>query len=402
MIMSFLSHKYKRHRTLMIGALLIIALGIVGYGIYARYAHGADGRAAAIVATCAKDESHDECYETLVPQLYPKLSVAQLFDIVKEIRTVDPSYQFCHVLAHKIGEVVVAQDPEHWRDALAFNPSDGMCSNGYLHGVVGGRFRSEVLDPEMIQKLVPDFSLACEASQKWHPTSFDRAVCYHGMGHLYDFITNADLKQALVLCEKTTPENMRRMCIQGVFMQIYQPLEPDDYVLIEQMPVKPTKTTVRTFCATFKLPEYVGSCMEESWPLFRTEILSGKGAEAFCAGYPNAEEADFCWRGVSAIIGRMSLADPAQAQAACDAVPVQRKGMCYSGSAQAIVEETRLAGAAAVAFCGRTDGAAEDECYFSLANEAPSLFGTSAGLDAFCALLPADYRGTCLQARGGN
>src|SRR3989344_3814855 len=188
-----------------------------------------------IVHDCAQARDRSACYEAEVPTLYPQLSVAQVFDIVREIRREDPSYQFCHVLAHKIGERVVAEDPERWIDAIPLNPPDGLCSNGFIHGVVGGRFRAEVLDDETLEKLIPDFSRACEPRKGWQPSSLDQAICYHGIGHLYMFVTDADIPKALSLCERTArgsdPErDFRRVCREGVFMQIYQPLEPDDYL----------------------------------------------------------------------------------------------------------------------------------------------------------------------------
>lgn len=376
-------------------ALIFTALCLGAYVVYLNTRATTHTAASRILAECKDGDSHDTCYESLVPQLYPDFSVPQVFDVVREILVQDRSYQFCHVLGHKIGQAVVAQDPAHWRDAIAFNPPDNLCSNGYIHGVVGGRFRSEVLDDATIEKLIPDFSLACEPSAVWHPTSFDRAVCYHGMGHLYDFITNADVPKALSLCRATMPKDGQRVCIQGVFMQIYQPLEPDDYELIAQMETKPTAETVRQFCAVYKDPEYVGSCLEESWPLFRESILNGTGAETFCAGYPNAEESLYCWQGISAIVGRTSLADPAQAVNACSHFPSERQGMCFAGSAQAVIEENRDLGTGAVALCAQARGAAADECYASLAKRATSIFGESSRRAAFCALLPEAYRAVC-------
>lgn len=373
------------------------ALLIAGAALYSRL-NGSDAESVArrIVAACKESPKHDECYESKVPQLYPATSIPDILSVIRDIRAQDPSYQFCHVLAHKLGERVVAEDPDHWRDAIAYNPSDGLCSNGFIHGVVGGRFRSEVLSDATIEKLIPDFSLACQATEKWHPTDFDSAVCYHGMGHLYDFITDANLMKAVDLCKRTTPKEAQRTCIEGVFMQIYQPLEPDDYALIDRMPVKPTKETVRIFCAAYKDPVYVGSCMSESWPFFNDEILDGSGAAAFCAGYPNAEEEQFCWLTISSIVGRMSLSKPDQAVHACNAFPERVQGICYAGSAQAVIEEQRTQGETAVALCERAPIQAKEFCLSSLAEKARFIYGDSDGLQAFCAMLPAEYATSCI------
>ncbi|MCE9541466.1 hypothetical protein K8R03_02805 [Candidatus Kaiserbacteria bacterium] len=355
-----------------------------------------EARANAIVTTCKTQTDPSACYEKEVPALYPGVAVPQLFDIIRIIRQKDPSYQFCHVLAHKIGEKVVAEDPNRWVDAIPMNPTDGLCSNGYIHGVVGGRFRAEVLDDSTLQKFLPDFRRACEPHNGWNPSNLDKAMCYHGMGHLYDFITNADLKKALALCEETTSDDFHRVCREGVFMQIYQPLEPDDYALIAQMPVKPTADTVRQFCAAFRSnPAYEGACLRESWPL-HAGMTDGTGVESFCSGQPNAEEETACYQSATAIIGRMSLGDPAKAADACGKLPSERQDLCFKTTAQAVLEENRNDASKAISLCARAPGSIARNCMETLTMQAPFIFGQNSDeLQRFCAALPADMRSQC-------
>jgi hypothetical protein len=152
--------------------IVVLALAFAGcVGLYI-FAPRSAADAGAIVNECAKESDSVECYERVVPALYPAYSIPEVFDILREIRTIDPTYQFCHVLSHKLGEKVVAENPAAWIDAIPLNPGDGMCSNGFIHGVVGGRFRADVLDKEMLEALLPDFRVACEARPK-RPRSGD-------------------------------------------------------------------------------------------------------------------------------------------------------------------------------------------------------------------------------------
>lgn len=349
-----------------------------------------------IVASCSGGDDHAACYETEVSALYPNLSVARIFDVIREIRREDPSYQFCHVLAHKIGERVVAEDPNRWIDAIPLNPSDGLCSNGFIHGVVGGRFRAEVLDDATLQKLLPDFRRACEPRTGWQPSGLDQAICYHGLGHLYDFITNADLPKALDICTQTTTEQYRRVCIEGVFMQIYQPLEPDDYLMIEQMPVKPTANTVRQFCAQYRSnPAYEGACLRESWPM-HPGMDDGTGVESFCSNQPNEDEGTACYQTATAIIGRQSLGNPEKAASACGQLPGTWQDMCFSTVAQAFLEENRTDASKAIEFCGRAQGSLAERCISSLVGQAAFIFGRNKSeMKAFCAALPSEMRDQC-------
>lgn len=369
---------------------------VVGTGTMVR-SDAMSAVASGIVTKCVgSGPDHAVCYESEVPALYPQFSVPQLFDIIRSIRLGDPSYQFCHVLAHKVGERVVAEDPSAWIDAIPLNPPDGLCSNGFIHGVVGGRFRAEVLDDATIEAFLEDFKAACEPREEWRPSDLDRAICYHGLGHLYDFITNADIPKALSLCERTAPSDFRRVCVQGVFMQIYQPLEPDDYLLIEQMPVKPTKETVQQYCATFKEPLYVGSCLSESWPYAREELLDGTGVQSFCAGQPSERETEQCYITAASIVGRMSLSNAEQITRACSGFPIAERATCYTYSAQAVLEENLNDASKAVAVCLSAGGTTADQCIETLVDHALFTFGGRTTVHAeFCSSVPAKFRDRC-------
>ncbi len=349
-----------------------------------------------ILRDCAQGGDRAACYEAEVSELYPRLSVPNVFEVVRDIRRSDASYQFCHVLAHKVGERVVAEDPDKWIDAIPLNPSDGLCSNGFIHGVVGGRFRAEVLDDATLQKLLPDFRRACEPRKGWTPSNLDQAICYHGLGHLYDFITNADLPKALDICTRTTSQQYRRVCIEGVFMQIYQPLEPDDFLMIEQMPVKPTKDTVRQFCARFgDTPAYEGACLRESWPL-HAGMTDGTGVEAFCSNQPNAEEEVACYESSTAIIGRLSLGNPEKAASACNELPEGRRSLCFGTAAQAVLEENREDVSKAISLCVLAGDSIARGCMIKLAEQATFIFGQNEReITAFCSALPTSLQGSC-------
>lgn len=351
-----------------------------------------------------KGGDRSQCYEKEVPKLYPEYDFPEIFRVIREIRSLDPSYQFCHVLAHKLGEAAVAEDPLKWLDAMPENPPNSLCSNGFIHGVIVGRFRNDVLDDASLQAAIPDFKKACEPRDNWKPSPLDQAICYHGMGHLFTFITNADLMRALEVCDaigQSPTGNFMRVCREGVYMQIYQPLEPDDFELVAQLEVKPTKENYRQFCRTYSSrSEEEGACLREAWPLFRQGLLDGTEAAKFCSGQPNAAEEDSCYQSVSSIIGRMSLGNSQKADIACRALPVKRQAMCYSFSAQSILEEDLQDSARAIDFCALAPEGISDECLDGLARRAPFTFPAGSPLrESLCAGLPEKHQAIC---RGNN
>lgn len=355
----------------------------------------AHSEAQRIVNICVGEPGHAECYEREIPRLLSDFSLGNVFEVIRQVRAIDPAYQFCHVLAHKLGERVVAEDPDKWIDAIPLNPTDGLCSNGYIHGVLGGRFRAEVLEPEALKKLIPDFTRACAPRKEWSSSELDRAICSHGMGHLYMFITDADIPLSLSLCEDTMPEQLKRVCVEGVYMQIYQPLEPDDYLLIERMPVKPTKDTLRTFCARYTKDEYEGACIREGWPLFREELKTGKGIAAFCFGQPNDQEEIACYQSMLTLSGRFNLGNQTEALSLCSEIGTEWKEMCYSTAARAILEEDRAEGEKAVAFCRDAVANQQELCLEHLADTASFIFGNSSEQKRFCSLLPPQLKVRC-------
>lgn len=361
---------------------LFVVAALVVVGAWVLFGSTSEAsEAARIVSLCSKDAVSSSCYEREVPALFPEKSLTDIFSTIRAIRAQDSKYQFCHVLAHKLGEAVVAQDPERWMEAMSQNPSDGLCSNGFIHGVIGGRFRAEVLDGTTLQTFIPDFSRACEPRESWQASSLDQAMCYHGMGHLYMFITDAVIPHALSLCESTALEkgtgDYRRVCLEGVFMQIYQPLEPDDFLMLERMESVPTVHTVRAFCGMFTHNAYEGACLRESWPLFREEILSGSGVDSFCAGQPDEKETMHCYESAFSIMGRMSIGNPESALNACAQVHFSRKRACYAYAARAVLEESRKDGDAAIALCAAAPNRYKAACMEDVLSTAHFMFGNN-------------------------
>ena len=192
------------------------------------------------------------------------------------------------------------------------------------------------------------------------------------------FITDASYDRSLAICraiEQSPTGNFDRVCREGVFMQIYQPLEPDDFDLVELLPEKPDQNNYRRLCVRFG-PEDEGACLREAWPLFKDDLMSGVGVKSFCTGQPNIKEEDACYDSVLAIIGRGSLSKPDDAAQACSVVPEKQRGKCFASVASAYIEENRLDMQQAVDFCYRADGNAQGTCLETLARRARFTFGS--------------------------
>ncbi len=351
------------------------------------------------VMYCAGQSDKAACYEDNVPRLLYIASVENVFGAVREIQKQDTSYRFCHVLGHQIGVVEVRKDPMYWMDIMHKNPPDGLCSNGYIHGVIVQRFSQSVLSPEQIDAIVPDLSRACEASAGWNPSGLDKGMCYHGMGHVLTHMTGADMPSAVSYCKEISIhgiEDYSQTCISGVFMQIFQPLEPEDYALIAHLPVKPTKETLASFCGVYDTEEERSACFGEGWPLFHEELKTAEGIKTFCTTSNVASTQKNCFMTVLSIGARGALSDPERQETICSTLPSAIGRQCLGILAVAFIEEDRTQVESATAVCGRAPDTSKDYCYEYLLARSDFTFGTDLrARDALCKAFPDSWRVRC-------
>ncbi len=231
----------------------------------------------------ATEAEKELCYEKSIPHLMDKgLSMERTFAVVRLIQQIDAGYQSCHVLAHLITGKEVAKDPSKWKDVVIRSPA-GMCGSGAMHGAFQERFREDSFPDANVAEMQSMLAGVCNPRDGWEPTYLDRSSCMHGLGHLLLYVTAADVKKSVALCEvvaQLSDYDFRQTCLDGIFMQLYQPLEPEDDVLIHA--IAPEAKQTRTFCAQFTGLVY-NVCVKESWPAVPGSSNTSAGFEALCA-----------------------------------------------------------------------------------------------------------------------
>ena len=238
-----------------------------------------------VLTKCASETFKPACYDKEIPKLMDYITMEEAFDVTRIIQKKDGDYLYCHVLGHNISRNETEKDSSKWMDVIARCPAT-MCNNGCPHGAMMSRYKSETLTSKQIKELIPDIKILCEPRGKWSPTPIEISMCYHSIGHLAMYITGADLSQSADLCAvigvKEDNRNYVQTCTHGVFMQIFQPLEPEDFALIGKL--APTKDKVVEFCEPFK-KDWIKweACRKESWPLFRNDLMNPKYLENWCS-----------------------------------------------------------------------------------------------------------------------
>lgn len=353
-----------------------------------------------IIEKCKPTPYRPTCYDQEVPKLMDRISMEKAFEITRIIQNNDRSFNYCHILGHKLSTKEVAKNPDKWMDIIPRCPSNGMCSNGCIHGALQERFRAESLSDNQITKVIPDLQVACEARKNWNPTPLDQAICYHGLGHLTMYITNANFGKSLKICDqiakKADGRNFTGVCYEGIFMQLFQPLEPEDFALAKGK--IPEKNNLGIFCGQFTTKEQQQACWEEGWPLFREEVKTGDGIVNFCSNSPNAQAIDHCFEMLFTGFGQGVNFDTDAITKLCNQVPLTRQGQCFANGALSMIQADKKFIDDATILCSKSNYPSENnKCFETLANMALYNFHPdSTEFIQFCNRLPDNLQPKCL------
>ena len=384
---------------------LLVAFVLLEAGIFissdSRFFQGSTltSYAGQILEKCSGEGYRPSCYDREIPKLMDAISMEETFRVTKLIQERDSEYWYCHVLAHDVSGLETAKDPDNWKDVVARCPNS-MCSNGCLHGAFQERFRAESIPDAEISELKPELEGICESRVGWNPTGLDRGTCYHALGHLMMYITDANIQKSVGFCKELAIQrngtDSSPLCFDGAFMQIFQPLEPEDFALVEGK--QPAKEELVSFCNEFSGAEK-GSCWGEGWPLFYEEIINPEGLVKFCSVMEPYGQEDRCYNALFYIIPVQFNLDEERIKNFCSSVIAERKGRCFAMASVRMIETDALLVDKSIGVCAGAEAAGVGEvCYEELLLY--STFNFHAGSENFfrlCNALPEPWNLKCLE-----
>ncbi len=393
----------KRFRNILV---FLLALSIIGgtlfFGKSYSFSYSIEKNASNVLEKCKDELYRPSCYEREVPALLSRISMEDAFRVTALVQRQDPSFAYCHVLGHKIAAKEVAKDPAAWESVVSRCPS-GLCSNGCIHGAFQERFRKETFSSEEINKYKMSFANICEEKKNWNPTRMEQSSCYHALGHLLMYVTGANISQSINLCrELAIKDNGRRdlsqICFDGAFMQIFQPLEPDDFELIKGKEI--LKENAASYCSMFT-GNAQGSCRSESWPLFRRELADPKYTDSFCSYLEDSVEKRRCVSSLIYVLTAQFNFNSDKMEKFCEDISPDSKPLCISKAASRMLENDFRGISKAVDFCGRAEKyGLSGFCYDELLNYSQYNFhAESEEFHILCDALPQLWRGRCLGRR---
>lgn len=356
-----------------------------------------------VLAKCRNSEFTPNCYDKEIPKLMKYISMEDAFKVTRYVQKKDSKYYFCHVLAHNLSTIEVAKNPDNWKDVIARCPAT-MCNNGCPHGVLMYKFQAESLTDEQIETILPDLKEVCESREGWNPSEVEVGMCYHGLGHLNMYITDADINKSIELCEEIAVKDDGRdyyqTCVQGVFMIIYQGIEPEDFALVKD--IKPEKDEVEEFCSSWTGLENT-ACRTEAWPLFNTQIRSPQGLVEFCSFTDDPYSTIWCYdTGLSLVVLELLETVPGagvdKVADYCTALPGDKKELCFGFAATRFVQVDPEYTKTAIELCQIAENYGEEaRCWHDMLFYSQYSFeeGTEKHTN-FCNAFPEDKKELCL------
>ncbi len=345
---------------------------------------------------CSLAPDKISCYEKGVLEFMDRNSMEEAFGITKIIQDRDSSYGYCHSLGHRLGGKETAKNPPQWFEVLSRCPPSGICSSGCMHGVFQQRFRSSVLSDDETELLKADLKKACEPRVSWNPTGLEQGICYHGIGHLLLYAMRADIPRSLQICDEVAITSdggdYRIVCYEGMFMQLFQPQEAEDFALITG--IAPKKEQMRNFCKEFRGTEKQEACWREGWIFFHEEVKTPQGLKKFCSFPSSSDNKTRCYDMVFHMLAQSSQFDEESWVGYCDGMYREHKAQCFLNGALALMQADKRFVGRAVALCSREE--ILEECYNGLIEDAPYYFHKgSEEFSRFCNALPKVWRSKC-------
>ena len=349
---------------------------------------------------CAGSDNKTYCYEEEVPKLMDRgYSMDEAFVVTRKLLQIDEPYRHCHILAHLLTGKEVAKDVDNWKNVMVRAPFD-ICAGGGQHGAFMERYRVSALPDANIEDLATEFEGVCDSQENWSPSPYQTDTCRHALGHLAMYVTIGDTNKSLELCQALFEPGQNELgwqsCYHGVFMQTYQPISPEDYVLIEGSEVK-SKSESEEFCLQYSGTKLL-ACTIERWPLFIEYLADPTEIDTICSIVNDGRQFDFCMDAM--MITAFTIVanhDPAWATDFCPRRPNKYVGACFSKVATRIIEVEADQYEAAVGVCKTAEEyGVERDCYQNMAGYSTHFFTEDdERANKMCALMPEKYQSYC-------
>ena len=179
-------------------------------------------------------------------------------------------------------------------------------------------------------------------------------------------------------------------------MQLFQPLDVEDEVLVEGMAPETTEAA-RPFCEGFGETEVVEACWSQVHPLFRERLSTPEGILEYCS-QSDQDYKMHCYSMSFWGEAQGTNYDADKLGALCEAMPLDIRGYCFGNMSNAIIHGSFRNIEMAVGFCESASSLeVQNGCYERILKMSTYNLPTlSPEFERLCAAMPDRYKDECL------
>jgi hypothetical protein len=302
-------------------AILIAAVCIGGYIVYTeRHTDSLN----AFVSAYAKGDALTR--ERIADEYLTRYPAQDLLDTL-EARYAD---DVCHLQAHPIGRAIYKRTQNFTEST---RQCGGACTYGCFHGVLMGMFATDsdtlggVIEDESseeylahVQRVAKDLCTKPEVE-----SVVRKRTCYHGLGHVFEYIEHEDLQRGLKSCDVFEDASAHYSCVTGVFMEHL--FSASSTAVMYTRDTRP--------CDAF--PEYTNECYIYKSYGWLKAWGSTRAAITACESF--GQTARSCIVHVAQAAANMKLLETKEGfDSICGSVPLQYRDACFEGAIVKVID----------------------------------------------------------------
>ena len=298
-------------------------------------------------------------------------------------------YFSCHAFTHFIGRAVYKKTGSIPDSYAMVNYT---CHGGAFHGVMEAFLneRKQTLD-----KLGGDeIERVCKDSKSLIKKEPDMIYyeCFHGFGHAFMFVSDANLPLSLEYCDRMNEQSFREACYGGSLMENSTSSTNKDHQSVW------LREDDKFYPCTILLEKYLRQCYfyQANYLLMKTH-RDFKQVFADCYGLTVSSYFDYCVMGLGAQLASVSNEWGMQAAArVCPMGVGEARLVCLEGAIPSIFDRYGGDPGKPIEFCSLIALDLKEFCYAKVGNVA---FRWKGDVDNICQSVP-NYVDACLGKRG--
>lgn len=325
-----------------------------------------------------------DCFENEISnKLLAKYKISDILDAVYDYDT----YFSCHAFTHFLGRAIyrkLGNIPDSYANV------NFTCHGGAFHGVMEAYLEQRKVSVESLSG--EDIEATCKDSKSLISKEPEQIYfeCFHGFGHAFMFITDADLLRSLKYCDKMNDISFREACYGGALMENSTSSTNTDHKSVW------LKADDKFYPCTILEEKYLNQCyfyQSNYWIMVSNHDYVRTFSDCYRLG---GVHRDYCILGLGANLASLSNEKGMEAAASvCNLGINEYKYICIEGAIPSIADRYGGELSKVVEYCQMIAPDLKEFCFGKLGQVATRWKKSEKDIDKICANVE-NYHDACI------